>query len=397
MPFPNTHAPYARVPHTDASHMDASVAARSADTSGGEHAEKRRRVLALLDAASANAVALTSQAALAWYLQGARTHVSLAGGPIVAAVVDRDGEAVHVTSNEEHRLVAEELPSWAQPVVVAHPWHRDVVATAEAQALAAGGLREEALAAGLRNARQSLHAEEAARYRILGRDVARLLTRELAAARPDEAEADLAARLTAGVVDLGAEPLVVLVGGDSRAAHRHPLPTRAPLGRRAMAVVCARRHGLILNITRWVRFGPRTADERTADARILGVEAVYLSGSRPGGSLQRAFDAGTAAYLANGFASDEWTRHHQGGVAGYAGRDPRALPGLDLGLGTDVAFAWNPTAAGCKVEDTILSTQGGFEVLSVDPEWPTVASVVPASHDGAWAPQVLDRPDVLEL
>lgn len=371
--------------------------AGSEDSAAREHAEKRRRVLALLDAAGADAVALTSQTALAWYLHGARTHVSLAGGPVAAAVVGRAGDTVHVTSNEEHRLAAEELPAWARPGLVSHPWHGDVAEAARAEALAAGGVPEEALDAALRAARQSLLPVEVARYRVLGHDVARVLTRELAAARPEERELDLAARLSAEIVALGAEPLVVLVGGESRATHRHPLPTQAALGRRAMAVVCARRHGLILNITRWVRFGPRTAEERSADARILGVEAAYLAASRPGGSLLQAFNAGTAAYGVLGFARDEWTRHHQGGIAGYAGRDPRARPGLDLSFGADVAFAWNPTAAGCKVEDTILSTGAGFEPLSADPEWPIVVHEIPASADGAWSPEPLDRPDVLEL
>lgn len=352
-----------------------------------EHLEKRRRVMTLLDAENLGAVALTSQPALAWYLGGARTHVNLAAPPIVAAVVSRGGDRVHVTSNEAHRLGAEELPAWAE--LVEHPWHASVVAAAEAEALSAGGASEVRLEAGLRAARQQLTPAEVGRYRELGADVARLLTRTLAAASPDLSEFELAARVTAGIVELGAEPTVVLVGGASRVSDRHPLPTTAPLGDRAMVVVCARRHGLILNATRWVRFGTRGPEERDADRRILGVEAAYLAASHPGATLAEAFAAGTAAYALNGFRADEWTRHHQGGVAGYAGRDPRAAPGVDVALGTNVAFAWNPTGPGCKVEDTILSTDAGFEVLSADPAWPAVTVHV--------AGQALARPDVLEL
>ncbi len=36
------------------------------------------------------------------------------------------------------------------------------------------------------------------------------------------------------------------------------------------------------------------------------------------------------------------------------------------------AFAWNPSAPGVKVEDTVLTTSAGIEVLTVDPRWPTV-------------------------
>jgi Xaa-Pro aminopeptidase len=352
-----------------------------------EHAEKRGRVLALLEAEGLDAVALTSQAALSWYLEGSRTHVSLAAPPIAAVVVSRDADRVHVTSNEAHRLRAEELPEWAE--MVEHPWYGSVVAAAEAEALAAGGATEASLEGALRAARHQLLPAEVRRYRELGHEAAGLMTRVLSSAAPSDSERTVAARLTAGVVELGAEPLVVLMGGESRRAERHPLPTAAPLGTRAMAVMCARRHGLILNLTRWVRFGPRTAEELDADRRILGVEAAYLAASCPGSSLAVAFAAGTAAYAQQGFAADEWTRHHQGGMAGYAGRDPRAAPGVDVPLGSNVAFAWNPTAPGCKVEDTILSTATGFEVLSIDPAWPAVQVEI--------AGQRVARPDVLEL
>ena len=36
------------------------------------------------------------------------------------------------------------------------------------------------------------------------------------------------------------------------------------------------------------------------------------------------------------------------------------------------AFAWNPSAPGAKVEDTVLVTEAGVEVLTVDPAWPAV-------------------------
>ena len=84
-----------------------------------------------------------------------------------------------------------------------------------------------------------------------------------------------------------------------------------------------------------------------------------------------AFAAGIAAYGRAGFDRDEWRRHHQGGAAGYAGRDPRGTPAVTDPVQVDQAFAWNPTAAGAKVEDTVLVRADGIEVLTVDPRWPT--------------------------
>jgi Xaa-Pro aminopeptidase len=218
----------------------------------------------------------------------------------------------------------------------------------------------------------SLVSSWLARYRALGSEVAEALMDAAMAALPQHAERDVAARLASDLVARGIDPLVTLVAGRSRLGHRHPLPTAAPIGDRAMLVVCGRRHGLIANATRWVRFGPVDAAETDAARRILDVEAAFLDATVPGATLGDAFAAGIAAYAANGFDPDEWRRHHQGGAAGYAGRDPRAVPGIADVVRAGQAFAWNPTAPGAKVEDTVLVGSDGIEVLTLDPRWPTV-------------------------
>jgi Xaa-Pro aminopeptidase len=176
----------------------------------------------------------------------------------------------------------------------------------------------------------------------------------------------------------------VLVSGEPRRAFRHPLPTAGPLGEWVMLVVCARRHGLIANATRWVRFTPPSSEQQDADRRIRAVETAFLGATRPGTTLGEVLAAGTAAYAEHGFAADEWTRHHQGGPTGYAGRDPVATPGSPLPVVTGQAFAWNPSGPGVKSEDTVLLGPGGLEVLTADGVWPT-------SPD----PLGLPRPDVL--
>ncbi|GAA2107090.1 M24 family metallopeptidase [Microlunatus panaciterrae] len=330
-----------------------------------EHQIKRDRLLKILADHGADRLLLTSQTALAWYLEGARIHVSLAAPPIVALLVSSEADELILTSNEADRLVSEELPSWVRVREVG--WQQQ-------PALAATGdvLAEDAVAAELRAARTPLLPSETDRFRSLGAGTARLLTEVLSGCRPEQPEREVAAAVTAGVVALGAEPLVVLVGGAERVRHRHPLPTAAPLGRRALVVVCARRDGLVINVSRWVRFGPPTEVESSADRRILEVESAFLDALRPGSTLGEVLDAGRQAYPGYGFDRDEWRRHHQGGVAGYAGRDPRATEGAPDRICLGQAFAWNPSAPGCKVEDTVLLTGDGIEVLTVDPRWPTV-------------------------
>ncbi|MCT9819796.1 M24 family metallopeptidase [Microbacterium sp. W1N] len=326
---------------------------------------KCRRVAAVRAQAGGAPLLLTSHEAVAWYLDGVRTHVSLAGPPVVAVRVDDDGDTLFVADNEADRLVAEELLPADAARLVRVPWR-----TPPAVAAAAAGAAtvEAELAPALRAARASLLPGEADRYRALGRETAQVLTEAAITLGPRATERDAAAALAAGLVARGIDPLVVLVAGHGRLPHRHPLPTGEPLGARAMLVVCGRRHGLIANATRWV--GELGAD----DERILAVEAAYFAATRPGAVLDDAFAAGCAAYAAAGFDADEWHRHHQGGPTGYAGRDPRATGAEGDVIVEQHAFAWNPSAPGVKVEDTVLVTAAGVEVLTVDPRWPTVTA-----------------------
>lgn len=329
---------------------------------------KRERMLALLDRRGADSIVLRSHTAVAWYLDGARTHVSFAADPVAAVVVHRssDRDELRVFDNEADRLLAEGLGEASDLELVRVPWHDELTPAGIAS------LDEGEAAAELRSARASLLPGELERYRALCREVAEALTDVATAADPSNAERDVAARLAADLVARGIDPLVTLVAGRSRLAYRHPLPTAAPLGDRAMLVVCGRRHGLIANATRWVRWA--APDDADAERRIHAVEAEFFAATRIGATLGDAFEAGVAAYAAHGFDPAEWRRHHQGGAAGYAGRDPRATPGIADRVQADQAFAWNPTAPGAKVEDTVLVRESGVEVLTVDPRWPTAAT-----------------------
>ncbi|WP_309080863.1 M24 family metallopeptidase [Zhihengliuella sp.] len=353
------------------------------DRLAAEHAAKQARIVDLLERHRADAVVLSSPAALGWFLGGARTHVSLAGAPIARALVHHGGTELGVFANESERLRAEELGGTEGVTVHDVEWHGSLDDVAGWFPAAAGWtlLDEADVEAELRAARSPLLPGEVERYRGLCEETAIVLTDVLTATTAETTEREVAAELAAGLIGIGADPVVLLVSGEQRAAHRHPLPTAAPLGRRAMAVVCARRDGLIANATRWVAFGEPVEGEEEADAAILEVEREILDALRPGDPLTGMLPLIQGSYPRHGFAEDEWTRHHQGGVAGYDGRDPRLSPGLPDAIVADQAFAWNPSASGpdgvtAKVEDTVLLTlrdgEPYVDVLSVDPRWPAV-------------------------
>jgi antitoxin VapB len=175
------------------------------------------------------------------------------------------------------------------------------------------------------------------------------------------------------LLDRELDPIVLLVGGERRLeGHRHPLPTGEELGDRAMLVACGRRHGLVASVTRIVSFSALDATQRESYERLLAVEAAFLDASEVGTRLGDIVAAGTAAYAAQGFDPDEWHRHHQGGFSGFQPREfPAALDSEDV-VTEGAVLAWNPSAAGWKVEDTALVEASGPDLLVHDDQWPTV-------------------------
>lgn len=344
------------------------AAAPTPEACAAERSLKRDRVLAVLDRSGRDAVLLTSTTALTWYLGGSRVHISLAGDPVAAVLVTRDGDHLVTFTNEFERLRSEELP----PGLSLHqvPWHQQLQDVGRWFGPGGAPAAEAELARELRDARRSLLPVELSRYRALNHEVAVILTDVLMTVSPQSTERQVAAALAERVTNIGAEPLVLLCNGSDRSTFRHPLPTAGPLGDGAMVVVCARRYGMVANVTRWVRFGTPTRSALNAQRRIARVEADIFTATVPGARLNGIIDQLRTSYERHGFGPDQWLMHHQGGPAGYAGRDPRATPATDDEVVSNQAFTWNPSAPGVKIEDTVLLGDTGIEVLSVDQRWP---------------------------
>lgn len=323
---------------------------------------KLARLQRLMDDRSAPALHLTTPEMLAWFFDGPRVAVPYAGAPVFSALVTSQGDVtVTALANEIDRLRDEELGADLEFRCV--PWHQPLPAAEP------GVLRDVDLVGELRAARASLLPVERARYLELGAEVTRAMSAVLRDATPASTEHELAAGLAASVVALGAEPVVLLAAGEQRTGVQHPLPTAARLGRRAMAVIGARRHGLVVNLTRWVDFD---GTEAPADAALREVEADAFAATRPGRELREVLADIAAAYERHGFEAEAWLRHHQGGPTGYLGRDPKATPASRDRVVAGQAFAWNPSVAGAKLEDTVIIDGESIELVTVDPDWPTI-------------------------
>ncbi|HVL54618.1 MAG TPA: M24 family metallopeptidase [Vitreimonas sp.] len=117
-------------------------------------------------------------------------------------------------------------------------------------------------------------------------------------------------------------------------------------------------------VTRFRELAPPAPDLARRIAAVRDIERAVHEATRAGTTLGQVFAAGQAAYAAAGFA-DEWRNHHQGGSIAYQGRETIATPGDRTVVEPGMAFAWNPSVPGAKVEDTfILGSDGNRRVVT---------------------------------
>lgn len=295
-----------------------------------------------------------------WLLCGRGRPVSAGSSPYAVEV--REGVA-RVWYQEIERSRVEKEERWEELGYepAPYPWHEP--------------LPVQVTDCYLDEVRRTLGDEELERYRAAGADAARAFAGVLTTLRPDQRELDAAGAVAGALDALGFTTPVVLVGGEERApVHRHPLPTRTALGRFALLAVTAEREGLHVSMTRIVSFGapPPELGERVRKA--AEVDAAVLAASRPGATIADLFDV-----LMQAYGSDEWRRHHQGGITGYCGREVFATPGDPTALPEACAVAWNPSVTGGgKSEDTALVTRSGFEVVTRTPSLPELDNGRPA-------------------
>jgi Xaa-Pro aminopeptidase len=347
--------------------------------SGPERTAEVAAKLALLrdclERTGAAAIRLRSIDWFAWATAGGSSAVLLTSELGVAEVlVTRDDAVILTDEIEAARLREEEVPAGFTFHVT--PWAQ--VELRERYVLGLAGDRpvlsdrphcdEQPLPTALRQRRLVLQGAEQARYRLLGREAAEAMTETMRAARPEWTEYELAAAGAAALWRRGIHPALVLAAGARRLPlYRHPTPSMEPLGARAMLVFCARRHGLYANLTRFVSFGPAPQDQ----GALMEVEATGLATVTPGKSLSAVYHAFAAAYN-HADRQDAINEHHQGGITGYQAREIVATPSTATELEEGMAFAFNPSFAGLKIEDTFLLGPQGLDNLTLDPQWPAV-------------------------
>ncbi len=358
--------------------------------------EKLERLEAYLAEEDLSSVWFARPNAFAW-LTGGSNVVDRASEYGVAAVgYDGDRPRVLTSTIETTRIAREELPD-VDAEVECFPWHERSLPAALADAIDGPAAADVDVPGfdrvDLSKLCQPLTDDDVRRYRRLGEETAVAVESVCRELRPADTEHEVASALSVALSARGIEAPVVLVGGAERAGkYRHYTPTEAELGGYTLVSVTAERHGLHASCTRTVAFDPPEGLEDRHEVTTR-VETTALAATQrvatENGTAGDVFSAVQDAYADLGYEG-EWERHHQGGAAGFAGREWIATPGADDPVETPMAYAWNPTVQGAKSEDTVLVTDEGFEVLTDSGDWPTdrVESV-----DGDCE---LERPTILE-
>ncbi len=369
-----------------------------------EFEAKLSRIRALLERSGLDGLLLRSRANLAWLgcgpaddappeaVQGSRSeiwHQSEEG--VMSLIVTLDGATLVTENIELPRLTRDEFAGLPLRVL-AQPWHESDVGTAAREVMGRAGVRlgtdlaELAVIEACRDRgvvledrrgeiaalRASLLPRELERYLWLGSTAAEVMSAVCREIRPGTPEPAVVAGVHARLCRLGIAQEVDIVCADGRLwQDRHGLYSDRRIERYAMLVFCAHKWGLVANLTRMVHVGPVPTEIRERHRALAALDRRLMEATRPGVPLREIF-TGT---LQPGYAAlgepDAWRDHHQGGSTGYTGRDQRVTPTTEGIVQTRQAYAWNPSLPGVKSEDTFVTSNDGFEVLTVDPGWPT--------------------------
>ena len=336
-------------------------------------------------------VLLNAQHNFAWLTGGASNGIDLSRENGVAfLLVSSDGKRYLLANNiEMPRMLAEEI-SADDFEPIKYSWRDEKASgdfvTGKALSLLANGGelatdisidgRTRAIEGLVAKCRYSLTAAEIERFRSLGKDAGIAMRRVLDKIVPGEMEIEIAGKLRAELAAGGMTSVVTLVAADERIANfRHPVPSDNQWNKTLLIVSCSKRDGLISSCSRIACIGkvPEELQRRTEATTF--VNASLWNATRPGMSGADLYRICADAYAERGFA-DEINKHHQGGAGGYKTREWVAHPTSAEVVQQNQAFAWNPSITGTKVEETMIVSETGVEVITASPDFPSIETEI---------------------
>jgi Xaa-Pro dipeptidase len=353
-------------------------------TASTEHEEKLARVVRAAEAAGVRGVLLATHHNVAWVTGGRANRIDASRETgTQRLLVARDGRRFLLANAIEMPRLRAEALAGLDYEPIEYPWTDDqdpAYAVGVARDLVGGDgtLGSDwplpgttVIESTIARARHLLTDAEIDRYRALGRDAGGALASVCRTLEPGDDERDIQRAVVAATGSIRARAIVTLVGSDDRLRHfRHPVPTATRWEHVVMLALCAERDGIVVSLSRIVASRPPAdlAERTRATAKVFG---RLLQATRAGATGASLYATAREAYAAVGFPGEE-LNHHQGGAIGYRAREWTAHPRSEEIVQPRQAFAWNPTIAGTKVEDTALLVDGTLQMITSSPDWPVI-------------------------
>ncbi|MEJ2716792.1 MAG: peptidase M24 [Deltaproteobacteria bacterium] len=358
--------------------------------------EKERRVRVFLEQRGLSGLLLKRQANFSWMTAGGLNLVGITTD-VGAASLLITGDAKYLICNniEAPRMIEEERLEPQGFTVKSFPWHEDREIPIIEELVDEGRLGSDVpfphasvLVEEIARLRYSLTPEEHERYQWLGEKVSLALESTLMETRKGERESEVVGRLCNELWKDRIDPITLMSAADDRIVRfRHPIPTEKRIETCLMVSVNARKWGLIVSLTRFVRFGKLPDELRETYRANVFIDCTFMGGTLPEVPAREVLRKGIQAYEKMGYG-EEWRLHHQGGSIGYTGRDYRTNFNTPDIVQENQAFTWNPSIRGTKSEDTIVATTLGPELITKPMIYPTVS----VEAEGF----LFTRPDILE-
>lgn len=354
----------------------------------GEITLKTERLVSFLASENLGGVLLNSRWNFSWLTAGGRNGIDLSRDLGSGSLLIRNDGRRFVLANriEMPRLLAEELDANDfEPIEFG--WEDEKASPdfliEKALSILCGNSRlgtdtptsskAPVVEAALARCRYQLTCSELDRFRSLAQDAAVAIGQLVKELKPGEGENQVARRIVDALGAYEITPIVNLVAGDERLKQfRHPVPTANTWNRVLMVVVCACRSGLVTSLTRLISVGSPDSDLKRRIAVVGRVNAELMAATQPGTTGAELYQLVSRIYATHGFPGEE-RRHHQGGACGYRTRDWVAHPASQEVVQVHQAFAWNPSVAGAKAEETCVVSDNGVEVISRSPDWPQLS------------------------
>jgi hypothetical protein len=341
--------------------------------------EKEKRIFDYMANNNVEAMIIGRQDNFAWLSSGGRNYIA-ATSDLGAALVVITLKRKYLIANtmDGMRILEEELHGLDYDLISLNWYEKSLIETAEDIIKGKKAISDIMMPGAEFNlqAIYDLHypltSSEVSRYRKIAVEAETILKKVADEIKPGMSEKDAEALLSIEYAKSDFFSAVILIGSDERIEKfRHPVPTNKKIQNIVMLAPAPRKCGLFIPITRMIYFGDKLPCELEKKYNtLLNFEANVFANCIEGASFAEIFETQQELYK-NSEYSEEWREHFMGGLTGYFPNDPTQYSNPIAKVKQSQIFNWYLTITGAKVEEVLLTTKEGNELLSVNGAWPT--------------------------